>query len=146
MKKDFGRMPAQPRQVMPGQMAELVSELRQEIARRAYHFYECRERQSGTADEDWHRAEHELVASPLADWLDGEDAITAKVFIHDFTAEELEYTVEPHCVQVCGKRVGAPQWLFCNIKSTDAFVSAAVTAYFSECCLELRLPKVLEAG
>ncbi|MGH9844040.1 MAG: hypothetical protein ACREEM_35360 [Blastocatellia bacterium] len=142
MKSNRKRMNVQPRQVTPARMEELVSELQLEIARRAYHFYECRRRQAGAADEDWQRAENELAASPVADWLDGEDAICARVFAYEFAANELEYAVEPHRIRVCGKRASAPQWLLCTIDSPEAFVPAEVTAHFSECCLELRLPKI----
>ena len=61
------RSPAEksPETMEPGNMSEDPNQ--QEIARRAYFFWEAREGSNGSAEDDWLRAEADLHGSPPQD-------------------------------------------------------------------------------
>jgi HSP20 family molecular chaperone IbpA len=95
-------------------LMERAKEIHELIERRAYEIFEQRGRAHGSHLSDWLRAESELLFPCRHELKDVRDALVLKAEMPgNFTAAELELSVEPHRLIVSGERkveaiIGSP--------------------------------------
>jgi len=75
-----------------------------DIARRAFEFFEHDGRIMGRDLEHWFRAERELLRPIRIELTENDTAYAIKAEAPGFNANELEINVEPHRVVIAGKR------------------------------------------
>jgi HSP20 family protein len=81
----------------PGEIFDLV-------ARRAYDLFEQRGREHGAHDDDWFRAEAELLHPVSVDVSDEGEALVLRAEVEGFTAGDIEVGLEPHRITLVGSR------------------------------------------
>ena len=74
------------------------------IARRAYELFEARGREHGHDQEDWLRAEAELLRPVSVSMWESEDRITVRANVVGFGENELRVGIEPRRITILGKK------------------------------------------
>jgi HSP20 family protein len=83
---------------------ERVHAIFDDIARRAFEFFEGDGRVLGRDLEHWFRAERELLHPVRIELTESDTAYEMKAEVPGFSENELEINVEPHRVVIAGKR------------------------------------------
>jgi len=79
-----------------------ASEIRDSIARRAYELSEARGFENGHEQEDWQRAESELMLDVPVDVAEEETEFTVRAGVSGFAGTDLEVQVAPRCLCISG--------------------------------------------
>jgi general secretion pathway protein A len=79
-----------------------ASEIRDSIARRAYELSEARGFENGHEQEDWQRAESELMLDVPVDVAEEETEFTVRAAVSGFAGTDLEVQVAPRCLCISG--------------------------------------------
>ena len=82
---------------------ERMSEISQNVARRAYELFEARGVEMNESLEDWFRAESELLRPLPIEIKETEKQYVVRAEVPGFKAEDIEISVEPHRLIVSGK-------------------------------------------
>lgn len=82
---------------------ERLQELSQDVARRAYEFFEARGGKFGHALEDWLRAEAELLRAVPVELTETDKQLCVCAEVPGFDAKEIQVSVEPQRVIINGK-------------------------------------------
>lgn len=86
-------------------LVDRINEVHDMIARRAYEIFESRGRADGRVLEDWVQAESELLYSCSHDVRESAEAIILHAEIPGtFTADQINFSVEPRRVVISGER------------------------------------------
>lgn len=86
------------------EIANRLSELYDVIARRAFDIFESRGRSPGHDQEDWFRAESELLHPVPLNVTQSNDEYIVRCEVPGFDSKDLEVIVEPLRVAISGKR------------------------------------------
>jgi HSP20 family protein len=97
------RAPEGPVFVEAEKLFEQMNEFSNSIARRAYELFEARGRQLGNDQEDWFRAESELIRSVPIEVKEYKDQIKVRAQVPGFAANEIKIGVEPKFLVISGK-------------------------------------------
>ena len=81
-----------------------MGEIHDILARRAYELFDGRGRQHGHDLEDWLHAESELLNPVPLEISDAEEQVIVRADVPGFKENEIEVRVEPHCLNISGKR------------------------------------------
>jgi HSP20 family molecular chaperone IbpA len=98
---------AAPRIVAGGGLPERGREIQDAIARRAYEIFEQRGREHGRHEDDWLRAEAELLQPAALEIEDTGLSLAVRAEVRGFTPGEIELGIEPHRVSVFAARASA---------------------------------------
>ena len=79
-------------------------EIYDSIARRAFEIFESSGGVSGHDDEDWLKAEAELLHPVHLDIAESDEAVTVRAEVPGFSAKELEIRLAPRRLAITGKR------------------------------------------
>src|SRR5439155_26895380 len=79
-------------------------EIYDSIARRAFEIIESSGRVSGHDNEDWIKAEAELLHPVHLDIAESDEAVTVRAEVPGFSARELEIRLAPRRLAITGKR------------------------------------------
>jgi HSP20 family molecular chaperone IbpA len=96
-------------QLLTGSHEEIsnrLSELYDVIARRAFDIFESRYRSPGHDQEDWFRAESELLQRVSLDVFDSNGKYTVRCEVPGFDSKEIEVIVEPLRMAISSKPKG----------------------------------------
>jgi HSP20 family protein len=128
--------PASPIFVEAEKLFEQMKEFSQSVARRAYEYFEARERKFGHDLEDWFRAESELMRRVPVEVKDADDQITVRAEVPGFAANEIKISVEPQRLVISGK----------SEKTTEEKKEQTLLSEFrsNQFCCELGLPAEVE--
>lgn len=85
------------------QLFEQMKELTQNIAKRAYDFFEARGREFGRELDDWFRAESEVLRRVPVEIKEEGDKLIVRAEVPGFKAEDIKVSVEPQRVVISGK-------------------------------------------
>jgi HSP20 family protein len=85
-------------------------EITSQIARRAYELFEFRGHKHGHHDEDWFRAQSEIVRAVPVDIRETADEITVRAEVPGFSDENLEVQVAPGALCISGWRDNGTQY------------------------------------
>ena len=135
---------------------EEMKELTQNIAKRAYDFFEARGREFGRELDDWFRAESEVLRRIPVEIKEQGDKLLVRAEVPGFKAEEIKVSVEPQRLVISGKtevkeekqeaETVYSEWRanqFCRALPLPTEVDAAsATATIKEGVLELTLTKI----
>ncbi len=88
-------------------LRERGRQIRDAIARRAYEMFEQRGRADGRHEDDWLRAEAELLARPKVEVRDVGSAVTVQAELGEFAAGQVEVSVEPRRITIAAARARA---------------------------------------
>jgi HSP20 family protein len=141
--------------VEAAQLIEGAQQLTQEIARRAYGFFEVGGRVSGHDAEDWCRAEAELLRPVPVELIDSGDRLIVKAEVPGFKAEAIRISIEPYLLFIEGHKESSKEEtsdkVVFNERSSDQFFRSLtlpaevdqkkVTASLKDGMLEVALPK-----
>ena len=130
-------------------------EVYESISRRAFELFQSRKQKHGRDQDDWLRAESELLHTAHLDVEDCDDAIIVRAEVPGFRPDELEVCVEPFRITIAGRRetTASPtirQILFSDRCSDQVFRvidvpieldSKAVRSSLRDGVLELEVPK-----
>lgn len=83
---------------------ETAREVYESISRRAFELFQSRKQKHGGDQDDWLRAESELLHTAHLDVEDCDDAIVVRAEVPGFRPDELEVCVEPLRVTIAGRR------------------------------------------
>ncbi len=139
------------------QLFEQMKELTQNVAKRAYDFFEARGREFGRELDDWFRAESEVLRRVPVEIKEVGDKLTVRAEVPGFKAEEIKVSVEPQCVVISGKTTANEEkqeaqtvyseWRanrFCRALTLPSEVDpASAAATLKEGVLELTLTKTV---
>jgi HSP20 family protein len=81
-----------------------MNEVYDRLAHRAYELFDGRGRQDGHDQEDWFRAESELLSPVLIEIEENEKEMIVRADVPGFRDKDLEVAVEPHRLIISGKR------------------------------------------
>lgn len=138
------------------QLFEQMKELTQNIAQRAYEFFETRGREFGRELDDWFRAESEVLRRVPVEIKEEGDKLTVRAEVPGFKAEEIKVSVEPQRLVISGKTEAKEEkqeaqtvyseWRanqFCRALTLPSEVDpASAAATIKEGVLELTLTKL----
>jgi HSP20 family protein len=88
----------------PEQIVSRVNALRQAIAARAFEIFSKRGRDDGHAEDDWCRAEAELLHVAHLNVSESNEVVVVRAEVPGFGASELQICVEPHRLTITGRR------------------------------------------
>ncbi len=134
---------------------ERLAEINNQIARRAYEFFEANGSVHGRDIENWARAEREILRTVPLEVLETETEITILAETPGFNEKDLEVRVEPRRLLIAGKRGGATeqkegktvyserhsQQIFRVVDLPSRIDPEGVKATLSDGLLEITLPK-----
>ena len=145
---------ANPIFVEPERLVDRLMELHQQIAPRAYEFYDSRGREVGYELDDWLRAESELLCPVPVEIRESDQQLKVRAEVSDFGVDELEVSIEPRRVlisgqkkqekegeQVCTER--RPNKVFRALDLPVEVDPVKVTGTLKDGVLNFRLPKVI---
>lgn len=138
------------------QLFEQMKELTQNIAQRAYEFFETRGREFGRELDDWFRAESEVLRRVPVEIKEEGDKLIVRAEVPGFKAEEIKVSVEPQRLVISGKTEAKEEkqeaqtvyseWRanqFCRALTLPSEVDPAnAAATIKEGVLELTLAKI----
>lgn len=81
-----------------------MEEIQQQIARRSYELFEERSREDGHDEEDWLRAESELLTPVSIEMVETADELRVSAKVAGFTEEDIQVSVEPRRLTISGKK------------------------------------------
>lgn len=81
-----------------------MEEIREEVARLAYDLFERRGKQEGYDQEDWLRAEEELLRPVTVQMSETANQLHVSAMVDGFTEKELRVSVEPTRLFISGKK------------------------------------------
>jgi HSP20 family protein len=84
-------------------LLDRMRELSQNVAHRAYDFFEARGGEIGHALEDWFRAESELLRTVPLEISETDKQLTVRAEVPGFKAEEIKISVEPKQLIISGE-------------------------------------------
>jgi HSP20 family protein len=87
-------------------LLDRMREVSQNIARRAYEFFEARGGEIGQSLDDWFRAESELLRPVPIEINQTDKQITVRAEAPGFKAEEIKVSVEPSRLIISGESEG----------------------------------------
>lgn len=93
---------AQPVEVVEADVFDRMSETRELIAQRAYEVYESRDGDHGFDQDDWLKAEGELIPKIEIDYQVGDDEVDLIAKVPGFNARDLEVVVGHRRAVLCG--------------------------------------------
>jgi HSP20 family protein len=94
-----------PAKTMPSQDPfERMQELHDSIARCAFEAFKSRGKKNGYDFDDWIKAESELLHPVHLDLSESDNAITVRVEVPGFSAQDLKVRVDGRLVTISGKR------------------------------------------
>ncbi len=96
------RTAAAPRLVSAEVIQDRSREVYDAVSRRAYEIFEQRGGVHGAHEEDWFRAEAELLQAVEADVAEAGPSVTVHARIPGFSADEIELAVEARSVTIAG--------------------------------------------
>jgi HSP20 family protein len=96
--------PPQTTEKKPEHPLDPVNSIFEDIARRAFGFFESEGRMIGHDIEHWFKAERELLRPVSIELTEKETAFEIKAEVPGFTEKELEINVEPRRVVIAGTR------------------------------------------
>jgi HSP20 family molecular chaperone IbpA len=117
--------PSTPKLVEPQTLFERINETHENIARRAFEFFESGGSLFGHEWNDWFKAEAELLHPLHINISESEDTVNVQAEVPGFDANELEVSVEPGRLTISGK------------KQTGKESKKAKTLYKEQCADEL---------
>ncbi len=91
-----------PRIVNGDTLGNRRREIFEAVARRAYELFEQRGRAHGSHDEDWYRAEMEMLQPVEVEIADTDPVVTVRAGVGGFRASEIQVGVEPRRVTIAG--------------------------------------------
>lgn len=80
-----------------------MQELSQNVARRAYEFFEARGSEIGNALDDWFQAESELLLPVPVEINQTDKQLAVRAEVPGFKAEEIKVSVEPNRLIISGE-------------------------------------------
>jgi len=92
--------------VSPEELFSKITNLIDSVAVRAYQLFESRGREHGRDWEDWFRAEVEFLRPVEIKLNDSGRALIARVDLAGFRPENIQVSLEPHCVRISAKSSG----------------------------------------
>jgi HSP20 family protein len=148
--------PPVPIFVQAENLFELAQEFTQQIARRAYEFFDVRGRQLGHELEDWFRAEAEVLRPIPIELKELDDQLIVCAEVPGFKNDEIKISAEPRRLYIEGstetrKDETSARVVFNERRSNQFFRSvtlpadvdsANVTASLKDGVLEISLPKL----
>jgi len=90
--------------VEPKSLLERITQIQQDIARRAFEIFEKGGGFWGRDLEDWLKAETELLHPAHLNITESEDALTVRAEVPGFSASDLNIAVEPQRLTISGKK------------------------------------------
>jgi hypothetical protein len=90
--------------------------LSERIRQRAFQFFEKRGRRDGFADEDWLRAEQDLLLAAESEMVDHHGKFEIRVNTPGFDSDEIKVTSLPDALVV---EAGCGSWLWKDVPATD---------------------------
>jgi HSP20 family molecular chaperone IbpA len=101
--KPVPRVP-QARPMAIDRAMEKAREVYESISRRAFELFQSRKQEHSRDQDDWLRAESELLHTAHLDVEDCDDAIVVRAEVPGFRPDELEVCVEPFRITIAGRR------------------------------------------
>ena len=137
-------------------MVERMKEIYETIAKRAYEFFEGRGRENGHEEEDWLRAESELLRPLPYELKQVDGKLLVKAEVPGFTAPDIHVCAEPQRLTISGKKEKSAQQqtdntLYTERRSQEFFRTidlpaeidpAKVEAALADGLLKLTMPTV----
>src|ERR1044072_3573761 len=81
-----------------------MEEIREEIARRAYELFDGRGREDGHDQEDWMRAESELLLPVSIEMVETNDKLQVSTEVTGFSEKDISISVEPRRLFISGRK------------------------------------------
>ena len=152
--------PSQVKIVEPRALLDRFNKLSEQISRRAYEIFEKRGKTFGHDLEDWFEAESEILPPLQLRIKETNDALTVEAETPEFSAKELEVSLEPWRLTISGKKEAKEEQkkgetiyqeqrtneLLRVIDLPAEIDSAKATATLKNRLLEINLPKVAKAA
>ena len=128
-----------------------VNELQQSIAQRAFELYRERGEEDGSDQEDWFRAESEILVPLSIKTYDFDDTFITHIKLPVLTLDELQVTVEERRIIVLDKDDAATVdengekrlQLFCKVILPDRVDWSRAAMSLSDGVLEIEVPKLV---
>jgi len=117
--------PTALRLVEPTKLIDRINRIHEDIARRAFEFFEQDGGSFGRELDHWFKAESELLHPCHMSIAESEDSLTVQAEVPGFSANELEVSLEPRRLTISGK------------KNTSSDKSKGTTIYNEQCSSEL---------
>lgn len=144
-----------PLMVEAEKLLDRLQDVTQEIARRAFTFFEERGRQLGYEMEDWFRAETEILRHLSINLRESETHYLVEAEVPGFSASEISISAEPNRLIIEGKAPPRPEiatertlieeWrnkhFLRTVELRKTIDPAGVTARLENGLLEVSLPK-----
>jgi HSP20 family molecular chaperone IbpA len=144
----------------PRPFIEELEALTEAIRRRAFNLFQSRYGASGSALEDWLRAERDLVWSPPSELVDDEKDFTARIAAPGFEAKDIQVSVMPDALIIQADATHAHEGksgnvCFCEFSGKKLFRRLQlpelvdvdkVTASLDRGILEIIAPKAVSKG
>ena len=152
--------PSQVKIVEPRALLDRFNKLSEQISRRAYEIFEQRGKTFGHDLEDWFEAESQILPPFQLRIKETNDALTVEAETPEFSAKELEVSLEPWRLTISGKKEAKEEQkkgetiyqeqrtneLLRVIDLPAEVDSAKATATLKNRLLEINLPKVAKAA
>jgi HSP20 family protein len=152
--------PTQVKIVEPQALLERFNKLSEQISRRAYGIFEKRGKTFGHDLEDWFEAESEILPPLQLRIKETNGALTVEAETPEFSAKELEVSLEPWRLTISGKKEAKEEQkkgetiyqeqrtneLLRVIDLPAEVDGAKATAMLKNGLLEIKLPKVAKAA
>ncbi len=152
--------PTQVKIVEPRTLLDRFNKLSEQISRRAYEIFEKRGKTFGHDLEDWFEAESEILPPFQLRIKETDDALAVEAETPEFSAKELEVSLEPWRLTISGKKESKEEQkkretiyqeqrtddLLRVIDLPSEIDSAKATATLKHGLLEIKLPKVTKAA
>jgi HSP20 family protein len=152
--------PSQVKIVEPRALLDRFNKLSEQISRRAYEIFEQRGKTFGHDLEDWFEAESQILPPFQLRIKETNDALTVEAETPEFSAKELEVSLEPWRLTISGKKEAKEEQqkgetiyqeqrtneLLRVIDLPAEIDSAKATATLKNRLLEINLPKVAKAA
>ena len=152
--------PTQVKIVEPHALLERFNKLSEQISRRAYEIFEKRGKTFGHDLEDWFEAESEILPPLQLRIKETNDALAVEAETPEFSAKELEVSLEPWRLKISGKKQAREEQkrgeTTYQEQRTDELLRVIdlpaeidrtkATATLKNGLLEIRLPKVAKAA
>ena len=152
--------PTQVKIVEPRALLARFNKLSEQISRRAYEIFEKRGKTFGHDLEDWFEAESEILPPFQLRIKETNDALTVEAETPEFSAKELEVSLEPWRLTISGKKEAKEeqkkgQTIYQEQRTNELLRvidlpaevdGAKATATLKNGLLEIKLPKVAKTA
>jgi HSP20 family protein len=152
--------PTKVKIVEPHALLERLNKLSEQISRRAYEIFQKRGKTFGHDLEDWFEAESEILPPLQLRIKETNDALAVEAETPEFSARELEVSLEPWRLTISGKKEAREEQkrgeTTYQEQRTDELLrvidlpaeidSTKATATLKNGLLEIKLPKVAKAA